>query len=275
MIVHHRQADQAADFSDSAARTQFSSRIRRNAYHASILRAPFLLALFPISLAVFFCSSLCVAQGAGSQSRHVLTNQQIVQGIDAAVSARENAIAGYTVNEHYTLYLGQGSTPQGEQSAAVSFTRGSGATITPGAASGNSLLLSMTAGQAMTTEANLSTPENREGVLMNSANYDMTPESGRVQVNGHECVVVDLQPRRSGPGLINGKVWVDDKNFNFVHLEGSPTEPPDFVSNVRFATNFGTVDGVNMQVHTEGHADVPLVGDVTLTEDSTGYSIRH
>lgn len=275
MIVHPWHANPVADVVDSAVRIQISSGARRNPLRNAIARVASLSAIVPIGLAVFFCPAQCVAQASGSGPRHVLTDQQIIQGIDAAVRAREAAIAGYTVNERYAIYVGQESSPEADKTVAVAFTRGSGETVTVLGQDGNTLLNSMIVDQVLNGEVTLSAPQARENVLINSSNYEMTPEAGRVQVSGHECIVVDLQSRQSGTGLFNGKVWVDDSNFDFVHLEGAPSEAPNvLVGNITFAWDYATVDGLNMQVHAESHATSPLLGNVTLVEDSTGYQIR-
>jgi len=276
MIACPGCANPAADVADSAARIHTPPGTHRNRLRIGIAHRAFLAAFFLIGLAVFFCPARCAAQVPASRPRHVLTDQEVIRGIDAAVRAREDAIAGYTVNERYLIYVGGDSNPAAAKAVTVVYTRGSGETITPTGEDGNALLNSMIVDQVLNGEASLAAPQARESVLINSSNYEMTPESGRVQVSGHECVVVDLQSRQTGTGLFNGKVWVDDTTFGFVHLEGAPSEAPNvMVGNITFAWDYATVDGLNMQVHAESHASSPLLGNVTLVEDSTNYQIRH
>lgn len=274
MVVYPWHASPVADAVDSAARLPILSGTRRSSPRGRAVRVAFLAIILSFASAFFFSAAQCCAQ-AGGASHHVLTDQEIIQHIDAAVRAREDAITGYTVNERYAIYTGGDSNPSAVKAVTVVYTRGSGETITPTGEDGNAFLNSMIVDQVLNGEASLATPQARKGVLINSSNYEMTPEAGRVQVSGHECIVVDLQSRQTGTGLFNGKVWVDDTNFSFVHLEGAPSEAPNvLVGNITFAWDYATVDGLNMQVHAESHATSPLLGNVTLIEDSTNYQIQ-
>jgi hypothetical protein len=276
MIVNPRHAGPVADSPRCAARIRIKPRTRRRTLRGAIQR-PFLLpVIFAAVLTVVLCPSLCSPQAGGGAPRRVLDNNAIVQGIDAAVHARDKAIAGYTVNDRYDIFLGQGSNPEAEKVVTVVFNRSSGDTITPTAESGNSLLISMIIDQVLSAELEDSAPDYRAGFLIDSDNYEMTPEPTRVQMKGRECIVVDLQAKRSSPSLFNGKAWVDARNFDFVHLEGAPSQAPNvLVGDITFMLDYGTVDGFNMPVHSESHATSPLLGATVLTIDSTGYQIRH
>lgn len=276
MIVNRRQAGQVADSPRCAARIPITSRTHPHRLRSAIVRAVSLPAIFLAGLTLFFCPSLSLAQASGTAPRRVLDNNAIVQGIDGAVHARDKAIAGYTVNDRYDIFIGQDSNPDAEKVVTVVFNRSSGDTITPTAQSGNSLLISMIIDQVLSAELEDSAPDYRTGFLIDSDNYEMTPESTRVQMKGRECIVVDLQAKRSSPSLFNGKAWVDASNFNFVHLEGAPSQAPNvLVGDITFILDYATVGGFNMPVHSESHASSPLLGATVLTIDSIGYQIRH
>ncbi len=230
--------------------------------------------LLPASIAALGFASYLAFSHAQSAPRRALTADQIVQSIDAAVNAHENAIAGYTVNDHYTLYVGQ--DPEAEKIVTVAFNRDTGKTITPISQSGNPLLISAIIDQVLNSELELSSPQARASVLIDSDNYEMSPEPALTEMNGRECIVVDLRARRSSTSLFNGKAWIDARNFDFVHLEGSPSEAPNvLVGDITFTRDYATIDGLNMPVHAESHARSPLLGDTVLTIDSTNYQIQH
>ena len=276
MIVNPRQAVQFAEPPRRFPRIQIASRTSRNHLRGASARSAFLPAILAAGLAVVVSPSFCFAQAGGSTPGRALGNDAIVQGIDNAVHARDKAIAGYTVNDRYDIFIGQDSNPDAEKVVTVVFNRSSGDTITPTAESGNSLLISMIIDQVLSAELEDSAPNYRAGFLIDSDNYEMTPEAARVQMKGRECIVVDLQAKRSSPSLFNGKAWVDARNFDFVHLEGAPSQAPNvLVGDITFMLDYGTVDGFNMPVHSESHASSPLLGATVLTIDSTGYQIRH
>lgn len=236
-----------------------------------LARAALLLPASAAALGLVFQLTLSHAQNAPTQ---VPAADQVVRSIDAAVNAHENAVAGYTVNDHYTLYVGQ--DPEAEKVVSVAFNRDTGKTITPVSQGGNPLLISAIIDQVLNSELELSSPQARASVLINSENYEMTPESALVELHGRECIVVDLRARRSSTSLFNGRAWVDARNFDFVHLEGAPSEAPNaLVGDITFTRDYATVDGLNMPVHAESHARSPLLGDTVLTIDSTDYQIQH
>jgi hypothetical protein len=65
------------------------------------------------------------------QQRPVLDDRRIIQRIDAAVRAREDAIAGYTVNDRYAIYINQEPNPRAVKTVQVVYRQESGKTITP------------------------------------------------------------------------------------------------------------------------------------------------
>jgi hypothetical protein len=199
---------------------------------------------------------------------------EIVQRIDAAVYQRFNAISGYTVIEHYSLYRNGASTASAQETVKTVYTRSVGKEYTPIDQSGSSLLRSAVIDKVLAGEKELNLAANREGALITSHNYEMQPDPGNVQVNGRDCILVHLKPRRKSPHLFNGKMWIDASDFTVVRLEGAPSQSPSiFAGEATVARDYVKVDGFSMATHAEARSHTFLFGDTLLKIDYSSYHI--
>jgi outer membrane lipoprotein-sorting protein len=204
-----------------------------------------------------------------------LSDAEIIQRIDAAVRAREDAVAGYTVTEHYALYRNNGAQSVADLTVTEKFQRGTGKTYTTISQSGSAFLRGAVLERVINGEKEMSQAAIRDSVLVTSANYEMHPNPDTVQVNGRPCIVVDLKPRRKSPHLFNGKAWVDAKDFTVVRLEGTSAQNVSiFTGETAIARDYSIIDGQPMAVHAEARSHSFLMGDFVLKIDSTGYQIQ-
>lgn len=164
-----------------------------------------------------------------------LDSATVVQGIDASVRARIDNVAGYSVTEHYAVFRSQDEThPAAEMIVRTVYRKGSGKSYTVLSQTGSSLLRSEVLGTLLENEKRMSQPGNVETALIDSANYDMKltsdPHRG---LEGRDCLVVSLSPRRSSPFLFKGTLWVDARDYAIVQLEGTASKSPFFSGECR------------------------------------------
>ncbi|WP_263359378.1 hypothetical protein [Acidicapsa ligni] len=198
----------------------------------------------------------------------------VVQRVDAAVHARIDALTGYTVQEHYTLYRNGDPNPSTEVTVQVS-EQHSGKTYTTISKSGSAFFRAAVIDKVLASETEMSKPAKLEGVLLTSANYNMQPEPGKVSLNNRNCVIVDLQARRKDSHLLNGKIWVDADNASIVHAEGKPAASASiFSGDITISRDYTTIDGLAMATHAEAHSHSFLLGDSVLKIDYIGYQIQ-
>ncbi len=89
---------------------------------------------------------------------------------------------------------------------------------------------------------------------------------GQERVDGHDCYVLQLTPKRNDPELVNGKAWVDAANFQIRRIEGTPAKSPSWwIHNLHVTINYGAVQGIWTQLATKAVADVRLLGTHVLT----------
>jgi hypothetical protein len=98
----------------------------------------------------------------------------VIRQVDAAVKARVEGIAGYTVTEHYAVYRNNDEThPVAEMTVKTTYRKDTGKSYTILSQTGSEILRSLVLGTILDNEKRLNQPGIREGAWVTSANYDM------------------------------------------------------------------------------------------------------
>ena len=85
---------------------------------------------------------------------------------------------------------------------------------------------------------------------------------GRENVDGHDCFVLGLSPRRDSKDLIRGRAWVDDASFNVLRIEGSPAKNPSWwVKHLDVTLQFSQVMGIWLQTALSARAEIRFFGE--------------
>ena len=93
-------------------------------------------------------------------------------------------------------------------------------------ASGSTLLRDLVLNAILANERRVNEPSIRQGAWITTANYQMTVKPGVVQMDGRNCVVVALEPRRREPYLLYGTLWVNAQDGSIVRIEGTGSKVP-------------------------------------------------
>jgi hypothetical protein len=201
----------------------------------------------------------------------------VIQGVDAAVKARTDAITGYTATEHYAVYRGSDVThPVAEMTVKANYNKDSGKSYTPISQSGSEIIRSTLLSSILDNEKRLSQPGNREGAWITSANYEMKMKSDGIQiVDGRNCLVLLLTPRRSSPFLFSGTLWVDAKDFSIVQLEGTASKSASILAGpAQVARQYADLNGLPMATHARAVSNSFLFGQVTVKIDYKDYQVE-
>jgi hypothetical protein len=199
---------------------------------------------------------------------------EITRRIDAATSARVEAIANYKVKERYAIYRNGGKDSSAEITVQTVSSQTMGKEYTQISHSGSAFLRDEVIERVLADEKQMSSAANRENVWITTANYLMKVAPGRVFFNGRECVQVGLTARRKTPYLFNGRAWFDAVDYTIVRLEGSPAQSASIFAGVTTLTrDYAMINGFSMAVHAEAHSHSFLFGDTVLKIDYTGYQI--
>lgn len=94
-------------------------------------------------------------------------------------------------------------------------------------------------------------------------------------VNGHQCYVFELFPRRKAKNLLRGNIWVDANTYQIHRVEGEPVKSSSWwLRDVRIVLLFGYVGEMWMQTSSESTADVRIVGQYKMTSQDISYKIK-
>jgi len=96
---------------------------------------------------------------------------------------------------------------------------------------------------------------------------------GRETVDGRDCYVLSLVPRRDEKDLIRGKLWVDASDFRIHRLEGTPVKSPSWwIRDIHILMIFARVDGMWLHTFTQAVATVRFKGTYIMQSRDLEYS---
>ena len=201
----------------------------------------------------------------------------VIGQVDAAVKARIDHVESYTVTEHYALYRGKDEThPAAEMTVQTVYRRGSGKSYTILSESGSEFIRNHVLRTLLDNEKNLNLPGIVEHSWFISANYEMQLKSGDIQLlDGRECLVLAIKPRRKATNMIVGTLWVDAKDGSIVQIVGTATQSPSiFTGPAQVMRQYASVNGFAMATQARAVSDSFLLGRTTVTIDYRDYQIQ-
>ena len=204
-------------------------------------------------------------------------NSSVVRGIDAAVMARIDGIPGYTVTEHYAVYRNKDEEhPVAEMTVKTTYKQETGKSYAIVSQSGSEIIRRLVLGTILDNEQRINQPGTREGSWLTSANYVMKLKPGGTQrLDGRECLVLDITPKRKTPYLIEGAIWVDAKDYLIVQLQGTASKSSSvFTGATQMTRQYSTVNGFAMATHARATSDSFLFGLTVVKIDYQGYEIQ-
>jgi hypothetical protein len=223
---------------------------------------------------VCFCPVfLQLATASGQQ----LDPATVIRNVDAAVVERYNNIAGYTVTEHYAVYRGKDEThPVSEMSVKTTYRKDVGKHYEVVSQRGSAIIRRLGLDPILESERNINLPGNVERSWITSANYQMTLKMPTPQrLDGRDCLVLAINPRREAPNLIVGELWVDANDYTIVRLEGVASKSPTvFAGATHMMRQYAMINGFAMATHAHAESKTFLYGRTVVTIDYSNYEIQ-
>jgi hypothetical protein len=204
-------------------------------------------------------------------------NSSVIRGVDAAVMARIDGVAGYTVTEHYAVYRNKDEDhPVAEMTVKTTYKKETGKSYAIVSQSGSEIIRKLVLGAILDNEQRINQPGIREGSWLTSANYEMKLKPGGMQrLDGRECLVLDILPKRKTPYLIRGTIWVDAKDYLIVQLQGTASKSSSVLTGpTQVMRQYANVSGFAMATHARATSDSFLFGQTIVKIDYQGYEIQ-
>jgi hypothetical protein len=201
----------------------------------------------------------------------------VIRGIDAAVHARFDSIAEFTVTEHYAVFRGKDATkPMAEMTVKTLYKRDEGKSYTILSQSGPDIVKKMAFSSLLDNEKRINDPVTREASWFISANYEMKLRPGGPQLlDGRECFVLDITPKHKAPNLIVGTMWVDAKDESLVQIQGMASKSPSiWAGPTQMMRQYVNIHGFAMATHARAESSSFLFGQTVVTIDYSDYQIK-
>ena len=193
----------------------------------------------------------------------------IIEALEKAQTAVHPQVS-YQIVREYRLFGARESEADSEVVAEVNFRPPSGEDYRIQRSSGSSRGPQVVQ-RVLKQETERVARRNQAQIALTRDNYDFR-YNGEAIFDDVRCYVLELSPRRREPGLISGRVWIDEHSFLARHIEGELAKSPSWwLRKVRVKLTFANLAGAWLQSSMEAIADVRIVGTQTLTSRVLDY----
>jgi hypothetical protein len=204
-------------------------------------------------------------------------NASVVRMVDAAVKARIDNVAGYTVTEHYAVFRSNDEIhPAAEMIVRTTYERNSGKSYMIVSQSGSAVMRNLVLNTILDNEKQMNRPGIRESAWITSANYEMKLERiGTEPLDGRECLLLTLIPKRKAPYLFEGTLWVDSKDGSIVQLQGTASKNSSMVTGpTQVVRQYANIGGSSEATHVRAVSNSSMFGETIVKIDYQDYQIQ-
>jgi hypothetical protein len=206
-----------------------------------------------------------------------LDTASVIRQVDASVKARVENVAGYSVTEHYAVFRSKDEIhPIAQMTVMTAYKQDSGKSYTIVSQTGSSIIRDLVLGAILDNEKRLNQPDIREGTWITSANYQMKLKPGGTQpLDGRDCLVLALTPKRKAPYLIEGSLWVDSKDGSIVQIQGTASKSSSlFTGATQVMRQYANIGGFSQATHVRAVSNSFIFGQTIVTIDYQDYHIQ-
>jgi hypothetical protein len=181
------------------------------------------------------------------------------------------------VTEHYAVYRNHDEiNPVAEMTVKTTYQRDTGKSYTIISQTGSGVIRSLVLGAILDNEKRLNLPGNREGAWITSANYEMKLKPGGTQLlDGRDCLVMELTPKRKTPYLVKGTLWVDSKDGSIVQVQGTSSKSSSvFTGPTQVIRQYAEVGGFSQATHARAVSNSFMFGETIVKVDYQDYQVQ-
>jgi len=191
-----------------------------------------------------------------------LTLDQVVSRMEQARAADRAQNVSYTVTREYQLAPVGAPQPSSDVVAEVSFVPPTDKQYVIVKAEGNDRGAGIVR-RILDHETVMASHWQPHDISSDNYNFALL---GREPIDGHDCFVLQLSPKRDAVELLRGRAWVDANDFEIRRIEGEAAKSPSmWIKKVNVTLNFGKLNGIWLETSTQAVADVRLAGPHVLT----------
>jgi hypothetical protein len=126
----------------------------------------------------------------------------------------------------------------------------------------------------LSEESDASRRDARDSSRITPANYTFDVV-GRETLDTGPAYVMNIIPKTENKYLIDGRIWVDAKDYSIVRIEGQPARNPSFwVHDVHFVHSYQRVGQFWFASSTHSTSEVRIFGHSELTIENSDYTLN-
>ena len=126
----------------------------------------------------------------------------------------------------------------------------------------------------LSEESEASRRETRNGSRITPANYNFNIV-GQDTLDTGPAYVLAIIPKAENKYLIDGKIWINAKDYSIVRIEGQPARSPSFwVHNVHFVHTYQRIGQFWFASSTRSTSEVRIFGRSELTIENSDYALK-
>lgn len=217
-------------------------------------------------------SAIVATASASSQTTDLLPSaDEVVAKMMRLDTERQSEMTGYTALRRYVavnkdrraeMVVRVSSSPDGAKQFAIMSEEGSSA------------IRKYVFDKMLKEETDASRRENRDSTRITPVNYTFK-YAGRETLDSGPAYVLSIIPKKDDKYLIDGKIWVNAKDYSIVRVEGKPARNPSFwVHDVHFVHIYQRVGQFWFASRTDTTSEVRIFGRSELTITDSDFALN-
>jgi hypothetical protein len=212
------------------------------------------------------------AAGEGSAPTLPLTADQVIQRMMELDQWRRSALQQYTANRRYVVDNGR-FNKHAEVMVRETYVYPGKKEFETLSESGAGYIRRKVISKLIEAEVDAAQNQNRDQTRITPDNYKFEL-LGTEEQEGRPCFLISVIPNRSKKYLMKGRIWVDQKDFAIVRMEGSPAKNPSFwTKSVRFTRCYQKHGPFWLAASIESESEVLIAGKSSLRIEYSDYVI--
>jgi hypothetical protein len=184
---------------------------------------------------------------------------------------RRSELTGYTALRRYVAV---NNDRRAEMVARVDCSPDGTKQFTIVSEEGSSAIRKHVFNKMLSEESVASRRGTRDGSRITPANYKFNMV-GQDTLDTGPAYVLAITPKTESKYLIDGKIWVDARDYSIVRIEGQPAQSPSFwAHNVHFVHTYQRVGQFWFASSTHSTSEVRIFGRSELTIENSDYALN-
>jgi hypothetical protein len=224
---------------------------------------------------LIYATGMCASgMCAAAQS---LDSASAVQRIDAQIRARFENVLSFTVTEDYRVFRNHDEAhPVAEMTVKAVYQKETGKSYTILSQSGSAILRKYVLAPLLDNEKRVNLPSIRETAWFTSDNYELKLKSDQTErLDGHDCLVLAMTPRRKASNMLAGTMWVDASDYTMVQVQGMASKDPSVLTGpTEMMRQYTKVAGYAQAANSRAVSNSPIFGQTVVTIDYQDYHVQ-